>query len=100
MEFEANDQYLADKVKLIVNPKGEVILISTSLTVLRVESDESYSVESMELSQKQRDIRDDANGEFHSSVAGFMGNPHMAKFIGIRPPTMHVSGSEQAKVQQ
>lgn len=41
MDFETNDQYLADKVKLIVNPKGEVVLISTSLTVLRVESDEA-----------------------------------------------------------
>lgn len=93
MEFEANDQYLADKVKLIVNPKGEVILISTSLTVLRAESDESYSVESMELSQKQRDNRDDANGEFHNSVAGFMGNPSMAKYTGIQRPNL-VSGSE------
>ena len=96
MEFEANDSYLADKVKLIVNPKGEIILISTSLTVLRVESDEAYSVESMELSQKQRDIRDDANGEFHASVAGFMGNPNMAKYTGLQRPNM-VSGSEQAK---
>ena len=50
MEFESNSQYLIDKVKLIVNPKGEVILISTSLTVLRVETEDTYSVESMELS--------------------------------------------------
>ena len=56
-------------MKLIVNPKGEVILISTNLTVLRVESDEAYSVESMELSQKQREIREDGNGvDFHTSV--------------------------------
>ena len=53
MDFAANDQLLADKVKLVINQKGEVILISTSLTVLRVEIDEEYSVESMELSQKQ-----------------------------------------------
>ena len=50
MDFAANDQLLADKVKLVINQKGEVILISTSLTVLRVEIDEEYSVESMELS--------------------------------------------------
>ena len=101
MEFEPNDQYLADKVKLVVNPKGEVILISTSLTVLRVESDEAYSVESMELSQKQREIREDANGnEFHTSVQGFMGNPHVPKYTGLQRPNVVVSGSEQAKVQQ
>ena len=58
MDFTANDQLLADKVKLVINQKGEVILISTSLTVLRVEIDEEYSVESMELSQKQ--LRQDA----------------------------------------
>ena len=40
MDFAANDQLLADKVKLVINQKGEVILISTSLTVLRVEIDE------------------------------------------------------------
>ena len=61
MDFAANDQLLADKVKLVINQKGEVILISTSLTVLRVEIDEEYSVESMELSQKQ--LRDDAVGD-------------------------------------
>ena len=41
MQFEPNDQYLVDKVKLLVNAKAEVVLISTSLTVLRVESEES-----------------------------------------------------------
>jgi len=46
------DAYLADKIKLSINKLGEVILISTSLTVLRVESEETHTVESMELSQK------------------------------------------------
>ena len=74
IDFEPNDQYLADKVKLIVNPKGEIVLISTSLTVLRVETDETNSVESLEFSQKQRDVRDDANG-VSTSVQGFFGSP-------------------------
>ena len=52
MRFEPDDAYLADKIKLTVNRLGEVVLISTSLTVLRVESEESQTVESMELSQK------------------------------------------------
>ena len=98
IEFEPNDQYLVDKVKLIVNPKGEIILISTSLTVLRVESEESYSVESMELSQKQREVRDDATGGFHASVAGFMGSPQIKKFTGLTRPSL-VTGNEYARME-
>ena len=100
MEFETNDQYLVDKVKLIVNAKAEVILISTSLTVLRVESEESNSVESMELSQKQREVRDDVVG-YHASVSGFMGKAHMAKYTGLNRPKMEpgmVTGNEYARM--
>jgi len=50
--FNSGDSYLIDKVKLIINQKAEVILISTTLTVLRSESDESFEVESLGLSQK------------------------------------------------
>ena len=53
MNFQPGDAYLADKIKLMINRLNEVVLISTSLTVLRVESDESHTIESMELSQKQ-----------------------------------------------
>jgi hypothetical protein len=53
--FNSGDNYLIDKVKLVINPKAEVILISTTLTVLRNESDESFDVESLGLSQKQHD---------------------------------------------
>lgn len=48
---------MADKIKLMINKLGEAILISTSLTVLRVETDETHTVESMELSQKHHTIR-------------------------------------------
>jgi len=57
VKFEFGDQYLADKVKLVLNRLGELVLISTSVTVLRVETDEPCSVESMELSQKQHTHR-------------------------------------------
>ena len=57
VKFEVGDQYLADKVKLVINKLGELVLISTSVSVLRVETDEPCSVESMELSQKQHTHR-------------------------------------------
>jgi len=44
MKFAVGDEYLADKVKLQINRLGEVVLISTSLTVLRVETDEPNSI--------------------------------------------------------
>ena len=48
-----NFEYVADKVKLQINSKGELIISSTSNTVLREESEESIA--SLELSQKQRE---------------------------------------------
>lgn len=49
------ETYLIDKVKLTVNPKGAIVLISTSLTALRREEEEDDSEESIHLSQKERD---------------------------------------------
>ena len=46
--------YIFDRIRLLVNVKGEVVLTTTSSTVFREESDESDI--SMELSQKQRDF--------------------------------------------
>lgn len=46
----ASDCYVADKIKLTLNAKGEVVLLSTSLTVLRAESEDNFTVESLELS--------------------------------------------------
>ena len=39
----------------MINPKAEIVLITTSLTVLRSESEDSGTVESLSLSQKQHD---------------------------------------------
>jgi hypothetical protein len=33
IELKDNENFLVDKVKLIINKKGEIVLISTSLTV-------------------------------------------------------------------
>ena len=35
------ENYIVDKVRLVVNPHAEVVLISNSVTVLRQETDES-----------------------------------------------------------
>ena len=54
--------FLVDKIGLRINPKGEVLLVSSTLTVFRVESEEdsdSFSVDSLELSQKQREFGDE-----------------------------------------
>jgi hypothetical protein len=52
---------LIDKIKLVVNKKGEIVLISTSLTVMieynlfRPDDEESYDVDSLDLSQEQEE---------------------------------------------
>jgi hypothetical protein len=50
ISFVAGANYLIDKVKLVINPRAEVILETTTLTVLRSESDDTFTVESLELS--------------------------------------------------
>ena len=54
-DLSDGETYLIDKVKLTVNPKGVIVLISTSLTALRREEEEDDSEESIHLSQKERD---------------------------------------------
>ena len=48
--------FLVDRIGLTINTKGEVLLVSSTLTVFRVESEEdnsdTFSVDSLELSQK------------------------------------------------
>jgi hypothetical protein len=52
---------LIDKIKLVINKKGEIVLISTSLTVMieynlfRPDDEESYDVDSLDLSQEQEE---------------------------------------------
>jgi len=49
-QFSPGEAFVIDKVKLVINPKVEIVLVSTSLTVLRSESEDSFTVESLELS--------------------------------------------------
>jgi len=46
--YQSGDCYIADKIKLTLSPKGEVVLNSTTLTVLEVESE--CDMDSLELS--------------------------------------------------
>lgn len=48
--YAVGENYLCDKIKLIVNPSAQIVLMSTSLTVLSSESDDSMNVDSLELS--------------------------------------------------
>ena len=47
--YKQDYQCLADKIKLVVNLKNEIVLTTTTLTVLRDDND-SYEIESLELS--------------------------------------------------
>ncbi len=64
INFLSGDSYFIDKVKLVVNAKNEIVLQTTTLTVLRSQNDDSFDIESLELSQKQHDevIMDDYIG--------------------------------------
>ena len=71
--------FLVDRIGLTINTKGEVLLVSSTLTVFRVESDEDnsdFSVDSLELSQKQREYATDY------ADYGDYGNSNEAKVSG------------------
>ena len=59
LKVEEGANYLIDKIKLILNKNGEIVLISTSLTVMieynmsKAEDEDSMSVNSFDNSQKQ-----------------------------------------------
>ena len=61
LNVKEESNYLIDKIKLVINKKGEIVLISTSLTVMieynlfRPEDEDSYDVDSLELSQEQEE---------------------------------------------
>jgi len=61
VDLLVSEEYIVDRIKLIINKKGEVVLISTSLTgkyyfrtkfspiAFRAESDDTFEVDSLEL---------------------------------------------------
>jgi hypothetical protein len=59
LKVDIGGKYLIDKIKLVINKKGEIVLISTNLTVLiqyqmiREESEDSY--DSLDISQNEND---------------------------------------------
>ena len=50
LSLNPGDNYVANKVRLMINTHAEVVLISTSLTVLRQETEETLTPDSIELS--------------------------------------------------
>jgi len=56
MIITEGENFIADKVKVVINKKGEVVVISTSVTVFRAEQDDTFTVGSFELSQKEEDL--------------------------------------------
>ena len=64
LSVEEGANYLIDKIKMVINKKGEIVLISTSLTVMiqysmfKAEDEDSFDVESLELSQKYNNDED------------------------------------------
>eukprot|EP00351_Strombidinopsis_sp_SopsisLIS2011_P000173 CAMPEP_0116873006 /NCGR_PEP_ID=MMETSP0463-20121206/3961_1 /TAXON_ID=181622 /ORGANISM="Strombidinopsis sp, Strain SopsisLIS2011" /LENGTH=115 /DNA_ID=CAMNT_0004514205 /DNA_START=265 /DNA_END=612 /DNA_ORIENTATION=- len=76
IKFETDDTFLIDKIKLVINKKSEIVLISTSLTVFRVESDDTFTAGSMELSQKHmmREEMENIDPEPNDLKNGLKGN--------------------------
>ena len=63
--YQAGDCYIADKIKLTLSPKGDLVLVSTTLTVLVVESESD--MDSLELSQKQHEPLVDFKNELEAN---------------------------------
>lgn len=53
-----NTTYLLDRVKIVFNKKHEIVILSTSTTAIRQESDENFNLERLVLSQKELMIQD------------------------------------------
>jgi len=68
LSFIDGDTYIADKIKIIVNKKGEIVIISTSLTVFRAEKDDTFTVESLELSQRDDEVKDHGPSNHYKSM--------------------------------
>ena len=71
------ENYVADRVRVIIYKKGEIIVISTSLTVLRAENEDTFSINSLELSQKENDVNLDRNIELYEEMKEF--NPELSE---------------------
>jgi hypothetical protein len=54
-DLQDNQSYLLDHVRIAVNKKGELVLASTSKTSIRQEKDDNFTVNSLELSQRDEE---------------------------------------------
>lgn len=43
--------YVVDKVRLCINKKGEIVITSTQKTAIQEEKDDTFTIQSLELSQ-------------------------------------------------
>ena len=65
LKVTSGASYLIDKIKLIINKKGEIILISTNLTVclqsrmMKEDDEDSLDINSLELSHGQQNDADE-----------------------------------------
>ena len=71
--------YVLDQVKLVVNKKGEVLLMSSRSTVIREEED-TFEVESLELSQRE----EECNREEPKEFIGAKPHAELAIFVSTR----------------
>ena len=59
--LENGKDYIVDNAKFILNQKAELVLVSTSITVMRVESEADGSLEFLELRQQDAAREDDCD---------------------------------------
>lgn len=59
MILENGKDYILDNAKLVLNQKAELVLVSTSITLMRVESEAEGSLEFLELRQQDAAHEDD-----------------------------------------
>eukprot|EP00347_Sterkiella_histriomuscorum_P016494 403352965 len=50
-----NQNYLMDQMKLAVNKRAQIVVSTTSISVIREEKEETFTVESLELSQRDEE---------------------------------------------
>jgi hypothetical protein len=53
-----NQTYVLDRVRVCINKKGEVVITSTTKTVIQEEIDDSFTIQSLEMSQRHNDIEE------------------------------------------
>ncbi|CDW83715.1 UNKNOWN [Stylonychia lemnae] len=96
--------YLLDKVKLIVNKRGEIVLSSTSVTAIREEKEDTFTVESLELSQREHDQSKEIKGmnrdegsdaENNFAISNFMGGAQNQELVVFQSTKQIITHCEE-----